>query len=90
MSKIPFQTRAVVRAIVRNRTNIVLNSSISMDRRVARSDKVPIEAMRSFLVSNTWDAVSLQIICAYAEISRSKFYTHVRDKDVALQDGKCA
>ena len=90
MSKIPFQTRTVVRAIVRNRTNIVLNSSISMDRRVARSDKVLIEAMRSFLVSNTWDAVSLQIICAYAKISRSKFYTHVRDKDVALQDGKCA
>lgn len=55
-----------------------------MDRRILRTRKGVVEAVRDLLVSHRWDAVSVQMICDAADISRSTFYAHFSGKDDAL------
>src|SRR5688572_18028179 len=57
------------------------------DRRVRRTKKLLREALVSLILERGWDAVSVQDVCARADVGRSTFYTHFADKEDLLVGG---
>jgi AcrR family transcriptional regulator len=54
------------------------------DRRVARTRKVLREALHSLIREKDYDAIVVKEILDRADVGRSAFYTHFRDKDELL------
>jgi len=54
------------------------------DRRVARTQKMLREALHSLIREKDYDAIVVKEILDRADVGRSAFYTHFRDKDELL------
>jgi len=57
------------------------------DRRVQRTRKTLHQALMSLVVEKPYDAITVQEVLDRADIGRSTFYTHFRDKDELLMSG---
>lgn len=57
------------------------------DRRVNRSRRLMHEALMSLIVEKGYEAVTVQDILDKADVGRSTFYAHYRDKDALLLSG---
>jgi AcrR family transcriptional regulator len=57
------------------------------DRRVRRTKKLLREALVSLILERGWDEVTVQDVCARADVGRSTFYVHFADKEEALFSG---
>jgi hypothetical protein len=57
------------------------------DRRVERSQKLLRDALRSLVSEKDYDEIAVQEIIDRANVGRSTFYTHFRDKDELLLSG---
>ena len=57
------------------------------DRRVVRTQTVLRDALIALIHERGWDAVSVQDICARADVGRSTFYVHFADKEELLLSG---
>lgn len=56
----------------------------SADRRPQRTRRALRDALLSLLVEKGWDDLSVQDICARADVGRSTFYLHFRSKEELL------
>lgn len=57
------------------------------DRRINRTRKLMHEALMSLIVEKGYEAVTVQDILDRADVGRSTFYAHYRDKDDLLLSG---
>lgn len=57
------------------------------DRRVQRTRRVLRDALLSLLPERGWDEISVQDLCERADIGRSTFYLHFRNKEELLASG---
>jgi AcrR family transcriptional regulator len=57
------------------------------DRRVRRTKKLLRDALVSLILERGWDEVTVQDVCARADVGRSTFYVHFADKEDALFSG---
>lgn len=57
----------------------------TIDRRVARTRTVLHNALLSLLRSKSYDAITVEDLCAKAKIGRSTFYAHYTGKDDLLR-----
>ena len=57
------------------------------DRRVHRTRHLLHAALGSLLHEKSYDAIAVKEITARADVGRSAFYTHFRDKDALLASG---
>ena len=57
------------------------------DRRIEKSQKLLREALKSLVSEKDYDEISVQEIIDRANVGRSTFYTHFRDKDGLLLSG---
>jgi AcrR family transcriptional regulator len=57
------------------------------DRRTARTRAALRHALLALMGERGWDAIGVQEICERADIGRSTFYTHFRNKDELLSGG---
>ena len=64
-----------------------LTGKRAMDRRVEKSQKLLREALRSLVSEKDYDEIAVQEIIDRANVGRSTFYTHFRDKDALLMSG---
>jgi AcrR family transcriptional regulator len=58
-----------------------------VDRRISRTRKLMNEALLALIVEKGYEAVTVQDILDRADIGRSTFYAHYRDKDDLLLSG---
>lgn len=58
-----------------------------VDRRVLRTQEVIRKALIPLIVSKGYDAVTIQDVLDHANVGRSTFYAHFRDKDDLLLSG---
>jgi AcrR family transcriptional regulator len=66
---------------------IVRKAGKKPDRRIERTKKLLHEALTSLACERTYDSITVQDILDRANIGRSTFYTHFRDKDELLVSG---
>lgn len=66
-----------------------LNTKVSepQDRRVQRTRYALRDALISLLVEGGWDELSVQDLCERANVGRSTFYMHYRNKEELLAGG---
>jgi AcrR family transcriptional regulator len=57
------------------------------DRRVQRTQKVLRDALHALIREKSYDSIAVQEILDRANVGRSTFYTHYRDKDELLVSG---
>jgi AcrR family transcriptional regulator len=57
------------------------------DRRVQRTQKVLRDALHGLIREKSYDSIAVQEILDRANVGRSTFYTHYRDKDELLVSG---
>ena len=57
------------------------------DRRVVRTRRTLRDALIALIHHQGWDTISVQDICARADVGRSTFYTHFADKEELLLAG---
>ena len=57
------------------------------DRRINRTRKLMHEALMALIVEKGYEAVTVQDILDRADVGRSTFYAHYRDKDQLLLSG---
>ncbi len=57
------------------------------DRRVRRTRRELHEALINLILERGWEHVSVQDVCARADIGRSTFYVHFADKEELLLSG---
>jgi AcrR family transcriptional regulator len=57
------------------------------DRRVRRTRRQLRDALISLILERGWDRVSVQEVCAHADVGRSTFYVHFADKEELLLSG---
>src|SRR6185437_2006254 len=57
------------------------------DRRVERTQRALREALIRLVLERGWDDVSVQDVCARANVGRSTFYLHFADKEELLVSG---
>ena len=57
------------------------------DRRVGRTRRTLHEALLALILERGWDEVSVQDVCARADVGRSTFYVHFADKEELLLSG---
>jgi AcrR family transcriptional regulator len=60
---------------------------IKMDRRINRTRKLMHEALMALIVEKGYEAVTVQDILDRADVGRSTFYAHFRDKDALCLSG---
>lgn len=58
--------------------------SMPQDRRVARTQRLLREALHSLIREKDYDTIVVKEILGRADVGRSAFYTHFRDKDDLL------
>jgi AcrR family transcriptional regulator len=59
----------------------------NQDRRVQRTRRQLRDALVSLILERGWDRVSVQEVCARADVGRSTFYVHFADKEELLLSG---
>ena len=59
----------------------------ALDRRVRRTRRDLRDALVALILERGWDAVSVQEVCARADVGRSTFYVHFADKEELLLSG---
>ena len=64
-----------------------MNDESSLDRRVERTQTALRSALLELVLERGWDAVSVQAVCARAQVGRSTFYAHYADKEELLLSG---
>lgn len=69
---------SVVMTVTRKRT---------VDRRVQKTERHLHEALSTLIHEKSYDAIAVKEILARADVGRSTFYTHYRDKDDLLTSG---
>lgn len=57
------------------------------DRRVRKTRQQLRDALLSLILERGWDAISVQDVCARADVGRSTFYVHFADKEELLLTG---
>lgn len=57
------------------------------DRRIGRTRKLMHEALMSLIIEKGYEAVTVQDILDRADVGRSTFYAHYRDKEALLLSG---
>lgn|SRR5512145_1100026 len=57
------------------------------DRRVRKTRQQLRDALINLILERGWDAISVQDICARADVGRSTFYVHFADKEELLLAG---
>jgi len=57
------------------------------DRRIARTQKLLRDALHSLIREKDYDSIAVKEILDRANVGRSAFYTHFRDKDALLASG---
>ena len=62
-----------------------MHDARAKDRRVQKTRRLLIQALGSLLPEKRYDAIVVQDILERANVGRSTFYTHFRDKDDLLQ-----
>ena len=67
--------------------SLTANVSEPTDRRVQRTRYALRDALISLLPERGWDDLSVQDICARANVGRSTFYMHFRSKEELLAGG---
>ncbi len=67
-----------------------MDKSRKVDRRIERTRKLLHEALMALIVEKGYDAVSIQDIADRADVARTTFYLHFRDKDELLFSGLTA
>lgn len=55
-----------------------------MDQRIEKTYDNLQKAMRSLLGDFTWDKINVQMLCSKADVSRTTFYSHFKNKDDLL------
>jgi AcrR family transcriptional regulator len=63
---------------------VVVQVSKVPDRRVARTQKLLRDALHSLIRERDYDSIAVKEILDRANVGRSAFYTHFRDKDELL------
>lgn len=58
-----------------------------MDRRVRRTRALLLNSLVTLVLEKGWDAVTVQDVCAHADVGRSTFYLHFVDKEEAFLSG---
>jgi AcrR family transcriptional regulator len=66
---------------------MALKSPKPVDRRVQRTHRMLREALITLILERGWDKVSVQDVCARADVGRSTFYVHFADKEELLLSG---
>jgi AcrR family transcriptional regulator len=64
-----------------------MSQAKSDDRRILRTRRTLTNALLSLLSERSWDELSVQDICDRADIGRSTFYAHFRNKEELLASG---
>jgi AcrR family transcriptional regulator len=67
--------------------NVTLQAKHSKDRRIQKTQKLLREALVSLIHEKDYDSVVVKEILDRANVGRSTFYTHFRDKDELLVSG---
>lgn len=62
-------------------------ATVRIDRRVARTRAALEQAILSLILAKGYDAVTVEEICEAANVGRSTFYSHYRDKDELKRSG---
>jgi len=57
------------------------------DRRIARTQRALLDALHSLISQKDYDSIVVKEILDRADVGRSAFYTHFRDKDDLLAHG---
>lgn len=57
------------------------------DRRVIRTRRALLDALLLLMAERSWDDISVQDICARADVGRSTFYLHYQGKEQLLDGG---
>ena len=66
---------------------MAIHKLVKPDRRVARTQAMLREALHSLIREKDYDAIVVKEILDRANVGRSAFYTHFRDKDELLASG---
>jgi len=67
--------------------NVVQSGKRVKDRRIQKTQKLLHEALVSLMHEKSYDSIVVKEILARANVGRSTFYTHFRDKDELLVSG---
>lgn len=67
-----------------NGHNSASRSGKTADRRIERTEKTLREALASLIAEKPYDSIAIKEILDRANVGRSTFYTHFRDKDDLL------
>ena len=76
--------RTRTHSVCNTKDNDGLCSATATDRRVQKTQKVLREALASLIAEKSYDAIVIKEILERANVGRSTFYTHFRDKDDLL------
>lgn len=64
-----------------------MNESSTRDRQVRRTRRLLHKALMRLVLQKKYESITVQDILDRADVGRSTFYTHFRDKDDLLRDG---
>ena len=67
-----------------NGHNAALRAGKTADRRIEKTEKALREALASLIAEKPYDSIAVKEILDRANVGRSTFYTHFRDKDDLL------
>lgn len=63
------------------------NAALSTDRRTQRTRRALRDAFLALMEERGWDGINVQHICERADVGRSTFYMHYRNKEQLLAGG---
>ena len=64
-----------------------MSEAATEDRRVRRTRKALWTALLELLHEHSWDDINIRMICDRADVARSSFYVHFRNKSALLDFG---
>src|SRR5262247_4271324 len=67
--------------------NVTLPKKRVKDRRIQRTEALLRDALTSLIREKAYDSIAVKEILDRANVGRSTFYTHFRDKDELLASG---
>jgi AcrR family transcriptional regulator len=67
--------------------NVMQSGKLVKDRRIQKTQKLLHQALVSLMHEKSYDSIVVKEILARANVGRSTFYTHFRDKDELLVSG---
>src|SRR5207248_2698170 len=76
-------------ALSARRRKVTVQVSKAPDRRVARTQKLLRDALHSLIRERDYDSIAVKEILDRANVGRSTFYMHFRDKDDLLASSIC-